>query len=115
MLRSLARRVALFDTEGVKGTRALLNVSEEIGKLKAQPGGDIAIFGSNDLCASLMQSELVDEFRTMVNPVILGHGNLLFKGIKNRLKLRLLRTRTFKSGNVLFYYQPIRLEAPSRN
>jgi dihydrofolate reductase len=44
----------------------------------------------------------------MVNPVILGNGKTLFKGIKDRLNLKLVRTNTFRSGNILLYYQPER-------
>jgi dihydrofolate reductase len=43
----------------------------------------------------------------MVNPVILGDGKPLFQGIQHKLDLKLLKTRTFSSGNVLLYYKPI--------
>ena len=82
------------------------NFAEEISKLKGQPGKDIAIFGSSDLTVSLTQLGLVDEFRIMVNPVVLGDGKPLFKGIKNKLDLKLTETRTFGNGNVLLYYEP---------
>jgi dihydrofolate reductase len=82
------------------------NVAEEIARLKQQPGKDLAIFGSANLTASLMQMGLVDEFRIMVNPVILGAGTPLFKGVNQPIKLKLIKTRTFNSGNVLLYYQP---------
>jgi len=81
------------------------NVAEEISKLKQQPGKEIAIFGSSDLAVSLAQMGLVDEYRIMVNPVILGDGKPLFKGA-DKLGLKLIKTRTFKSGNVLLYYEP---------
>lgn len=81
------------------------NVAEEITKLKQQPGKDLAIYGSNNFAVSLVQMGLIDEFRIMVNPVALGNGNPLFKGIKDKLNLKLLKTRTFSSGNVLLCYQ----------
>jgi dihydrofolate reductase len=81
------------------------NVAEEISKLKQGPGKEIAIFGSSDLAVSLAEMGLVDEYRIMVNPVILGEGKPLFKGA-DKLSLKLIKTRTFKSGNVLLYYQP---------
>ena len=56
------------------------NVGGEILKLKNQPGKEIFIFGSADLSATLTQLSLIDEFRLMINPVILGRGNPLFKG-----------------------------------
>lgn len=87
---------------------------EEIKKLKEQPGPtsakasvgkkDIAIFGSNHLCVSLMKEGLVDEFRIMLNPVVIGEGHTLFTGLNQKLNLKLIKTRNFKNGNVLLYY-----------
>jgi dihydrofolate reductase len=82
------------------------SIQDEVSHLKEQPGGDLAIFGSSDLTASLAQMGMVDEFRIMVNPVVLGEGSPLLKGLDHRLDLRLLKTRPFKSGNVLLYYEP---------
>ncbi|MDR3667931.1 MAG: dihydrofolate reductase family protein [Ignavibacteriaceae bacterium] len=81
------------------------NVPDEIKKLKQQSGKDIAIFGSSDLALSLIPHDLIDEFRIMVNPFILGNGKSLLKGLKTRLKLKLLNTKIFRSGNVLLYYE----------
>jgi len=77
----------------------------EVAKLKREPGKDIAILGSNNLCVSLMEKGLVDEFRLMVNPVAIERGTPLFKGAKRRVKLKLIRAKTFKNGNILLYYQ----------
>lgn len=82
------------------------NVVEEITRLKQQPGQDLIIFGSADLTATFIQHGLIDEYRIMVNPVVLGNGKPLFKGIKDKFNLKLLKTKTFSSGNVLLYYQP---------
>jgi dihydrofolate reductase len=84
------------------------NVAEEVAKLKHQPGKDLIIFGSSDLAVTFIQHGLLDEFRIMVNPVVLGNGKPLFKGIKDRLNLKLLKTKTFRSGNVLLYYEPVK-------
>ena len=83
------------------------NIAEEVLQLKQQQGRDLAIFGSSALTVSLLQMGLVDELRIMVNPVVLGNGKPLFKGIHHKLNLKLLKTKTFRSGNVLLYYQPI--------
>lgn len=83
------------------------DIAEEISQLKHQPGKDIAIFGSANLTSSLLQMGLVDELRLMINPVILSSGTSVFKGIHEKLKLKLLRTQPFRSGNVLLCYQPI--------
>jgi dihydrofolate reductase len=81
------------------------HVGEEILKLKQQPGRDLALFGSANLLATLMRLNLVDEHRLMVNPVVLGSGQPLFRRSSDRLKLKLVNYRTFKNGNVLLCYQ----------
>jgi len=90
------------------------NAAEEVSKLKQQPGKDIAIFGSSNLATTLADaaqssgSGLIDEYRMIVNPVFLGQGTPLLKGIRNRLDLKLLNFKAFESGNVLLYYTPAR-------
>jgi class 3 adenylate cyclase/dihydrofolate reductase len=88
------------------------NVAEEIPKLKQQPGSDILIFGSADLVNSLMRHDLIDEYRLMVFPVVLGSGKRLFRDESDTTHLQLVGTRAFSSGVVLLTYQPA-LEGPS--
>lgn len=78
---------------------------EEIKRWKQESGKDLCIGGSN-LAVSFAQLGLIDEIRIMVDPIVLGEGTRLFEGIKDKLNLSLLKTRTFKSGNFLLYYQP---------
>jgi len=80
---------------------------KEVSALKDQSGKDLCILGSSDLAVSFLEAGLLDEIRILVNPIVLGAGKPLFKGIKDRLKLKLLKTRIFKNGNILLYYQPI--------
>jgi dihydrofolate reductase len=82
------------------------NIAQDVASLKVQPGKDLIIFGSSDLSVTLIEAGLIDEFRIMINPLALGNGKSLFKGLPGRLDLELIRTRTFKSGNVLLYYRP---------
>jgi dihydrofolate reductase len=82
------------------------DVTDELTKLKQQPGKDIAILGSSDLTVSLLQMGLVDEVRIMVNPVVLGAGKSVFRSADERISLKLLKSRRCDSGNVLLYYQP---------
>ena len=84
------------------------HIDEEITKLKQQPGKDMALFGSANLMQTLMQLDLIDEHRIMLNPVVLGQGIPLFQGVRVPLKLKLVNTRTFRSGNTLLCYQPDR-------
>jgi dihydrofolate reductase len=82
------------------------DVTEEISKLKRPPGRDWLLFGSADLASTLTNLGLIDEYRLMVNPVVLGHGRPLFKGMQGQLDLRLTGSRTFDNGNVLLSYRP---------
>ncbi len=78
--------------------------TEEIKKLKKQPGRNMVIFGSGTIVQALTNLGLIDEYRLLVNPVILGKGKSMFKDV-NKLNLKLLNTRTFSSGNVLLCYE----------
>jgi dihydrofolate reductase len=82
------------------------NVADAISELKQQPGKDLAVFGSSSLTVSLLEHGLVDELRVMVHPILLGAGKSLFTGLKQRVPLKLQKTTTFSSGNVLLYYRP---------
>jgi dihydrofolate reductase len=83
------------------------NLAAQIKELKQQQGKDIVIFGSPSASHSLMQLDLVDEFRLFVNPILLGAGVPLFKGIKERVKLKLLDTKTFASGVIGVHYEKV--------
>lgn len=80
-------------------------VAEVLNDLKSQAGKDLAVFGSSNLCLTLLKLGLLDELRIMVNPVVLGQGNTLFDGLKETQRLSLNSTRTFESGNVLMTYR----------
>ena len=83
------------------------NIAEEISKMKQQPGKDMVIFGSGSIVSTFMQFGLIDEYRIIVNPVVLGSGKPLFKGINEKHNLKLLKNRILGSGVVILYYQPI--------
>ena len=83
------------------------DVERELSKLKQQPGQDLLVFGSGQLVHALMQYELVDEYRLLVYPIILGSGKRLFSDA-NKATLKLVETKTFSSGVVLLRYQPSR-------
>lgn len=81
------------------------NVTEQVAALKQQPGQDILINGSAQLIQSLMQAGLIDEYRLLVFPVVLGKGKRLFQdGIDASLKL--VETKPYDTGVVLLTYQP---------
>ena len=81
------------------------DVAAQLGKVKEQPGKDIALIGSSGLAASLLGDGVIDEVRIMVNPVVLGRGHAVLAGAAET-RLKLLRTRQFASGNVLLTFQP---------
>ena len=82
------------------------DAAAEIVKLKQQPGKDLFLFGSANLATTFTPLGLIDEYRIMVNPVVLGKGRPLFEDVKDRLHFKLVNTKTFRSGNVLLYYRP---------
>jgi dihydrofolate reductase len=92
-----------------KNVRVLHEIRpEEIVKMKQQQGRDIAIFGSGTISQQFTNLGLIDEYRLIVNPLLLGSGKLLFDSIKDRHSLKLQSTIVFKNGNVLLRYVPIR-------
>jgi len=82
------------------------NIAKEISKMKQQPGKDMVIFGSGSIVSTFMQHGLIDEYRIIVNPIVLGNGNPLFKGINGKQNLKLLNTKVFDSGIVILFYEP---------
>lgn len=82
------------------------NIAEEVSKLKQQPGQDILVAGSGQLVQTLRQHNLVDEYRLLVHPVVLGGGKRLFQDGTDKSVLRLVESKTFSSGVVLLTYQP---------
>lgn len=81
------------------------NIFEEISKLKQQDGRDITVHGSATLAQSLMQHNLVDYYRLLVYPVVVGSGKRLFReGINATLKL--VEAKPFSSGVTALIYEP---------
>lgn len=80
------------------------NISEEVKKLKQQPGKDLVIFGSPGLAASFMNLGLIDEYRLSVHPIILGNGISVFTNNTAKSTLKLLDSKTLKSGVLTLHY-----------
>lgn len=83
-------------------------VPEEINEMKKLEGKDMVIFGGAGIAQSFMKHELIDEYRIMINPIILGKGKPLFEDMTHRMKLKLQKTRTFASGVVMLIYEPLK-------
>jgi dihydrofolate reductase len=82
------------------------NVAEEIQKLKQQPGQDLLLSGSGQLARSLMAEDLIDVYRFMLYPVVLGEGRRLFADGMEKRPLELVETRQLDKGVTVLEYQP---------
>jgi dihydrofolate reductase len=82
------------------------DLAEEVRRLKAEAGLDMVMMGSGTIISQLTQVGLVDEFQIVLTPTIVGSGRTLFEGVKDKIKLKLNSSRTFKNGNVFLTYEP---------
>lgn len=80
------------------------NIAEEVRALKAQTDQDMVVCGAS-LAASFMQLGLVDEYRPLIHPVVLGGGKPMFPPLNQLIHLQLTETRRFGSGVVQLRYQ----------
>jgi dihydrofolate reductase len=84
------------------------NLPEEIRKLKQAPGHDLLLSGSAQLFNALMRENLIDIYRFMMYPVILGKGKRLFAEGSDQRPLELVETKRFSLGIVIMEYKPAR-------
>jgi len=87
------------------------DIAEEVRKLKEKPGKDLALAGAN-LAATFMRLGLIDEYRPIVHPVVLGGGKPFFPPVDQPLNLRLVETHAFGSGVVYLRYLPRAVDQP---
>ena len=85
-------------------------IKEEVLELKQSRNGGSKniVVGSPGLIVALTQLDLIDEYQLGVQPTVLGSGLPLFKNIRDRIDLKLLKTKTFGSGVVALYYEPVK-------
>ncbi|MGH8873107.1 MAG: dihydrofolate reductase family protein [Acidimicrobiia bacterium] len=81
------------------------DVADAVAALKSEPGGNIVVLGSGRLVQTLMQHDLVDEYRLMIHPLVLGTGKRLFEEVGQWRSLRLVDSRTTTTGVLLATYQ----------
>jgi dihydrofolate reductase len=89
------------NTKLVKG-----DLAAEVRKLKKEPGPDMVILGSGSIVSQLAQQNLIDEYQIALSPIVLGNGRTMFEGVKEKLNLKLTKSRTFGNGTVFACYQP---------
>jgi dihydrofolate reductase len=82
------------------------DAAEEVARLKQLSGKRLVIYGSGGLVSELSQRALIDDYRVFVAPLVLGGGVPMFRGVEQRIALRLAEVRSFRSGAVLLRYEP---------
>lgn len=97
----------LKDTGWNSATLAQKDLYDKVKELKKQTGKDIFV-GSRSLIIQLLNNNLIDEFQICIHPLIEGKGLQLFDQIKDRILLKLIKTKLLKSGAIVLYYEPIR-------
>ena len=89
-------------------------LAEAVAALKAEDGGPILVAGSVKLAQALMEHDLVDEYRLMLFPVVLGSGQRLFPDdADDKVLLRLVASKEFDSGVAVYSYEPRRESSAS--
>ncbi len=81
------------------------NVAEAVARLKGEAGKDIYVFGSGDLCQTLMRQSLIDEYLLMIHPLALGRGKRLFQQDGPKQDLELLKSHITKDGILVLTYK----------
>jgi dihydrofolate reductase len=84
------------------------DVPAAVAALKQQDGGDVLIAGSRSLVPTLAAHDLIDEYRLMVHPIVLGNGKRLFDGIAAPFTLRLTDSKVLSTGSLILIYEPVR-------
>ena len=95
----------LNNVEWKSATVAKRDLKEEVLDLRQKSGKDIFV-GSRSLIIQLMKLNLIDEYQLCIHPVIAGNGLPLFEDINDRTILNLVKSKTFKGGAVILYYEP---------
>ena len=82
------------------------NVAAAVAALKQEDGGDVHVIGSSELVRALVEHDLVDEFRLMLDPVVLGGGKRFFRDDGLLRPLRLIDGQVTSTGAILATYAP---------
>jgi dihydrofolate reductase len=78
----------------------------EVAALKQEPGADILVFGSGSIVSLLSRHRLIDEYRFIVGPLLLGKGQQMLRDMPQSLRLNLTELKQYGSGNVRLCYVP---------
>ena len=110
-LNSMAKYVAsttLKDLEWENSHLIKGDIADGVAELKQQPGQDLVLYGCQDLMHSLLEHDLIDEYRLLVHPVLLGKGRSFLKDDARRVNLDLVDTTVIPPGVAILTYHPAR-------
>ena len=96
------REASWKNTKVIKG-----DLPGELRKMKEERGKDMCIMGSGSVVAQLAETDLIDEYQIVLNPIALGGGRTTFEDLGDRLNLKLTKSRIFKNGKAFLCYQPV--------
>ncbi len=82
------------------------DLASEVRRMKQEPGDPMVILGSGSIVSQLTDARLIDEYQVAMTPVVLGKGRTMFEGVKERLPLKLTKSRAFGNGSVVLWYEP---------
>ncbi len=82
-------------------------LAEDIDRLKRETGGVIVAHGGARFVGSLIRESLIDEYRLVIHPVVIGHGTSLFAALGEPLRLEVVEARTFPSGTMVHTSRPL--------
>jgi len=82
------------------------DIAAELASLRQQPGGDLGVCGPG-LASGFARLDLIDEYRLVVYPILVGGGKPYFPALDTSVRLRLLETRTFRGGAAYLRYQRV--------
>jgi len=89
-----------------KNTRVAHDLQAEVARLKKENGKNIIAWGGGNFASNLIELDLVDEYRLELNPTILTDGKALFNNLEKRKKLKLIDSKSLKSGLIILRFQP---------
>jgi dihydrofolate reductase len=91
------------------------DLAEEVATLKNQPGGEIIVYGGFTLAQALSRADLVDEYRLVIRPAVLGSGEPMFRDLPRERRLELVETTPYPDGTVISVYRKRTGPAPEED
>ncbi len=83
------------------------DLADDIDQLKREPGGVIVAHGGARFIGALIRENLIDEYRLVIHPVVIGHGTSLFAALRRPLRFEVVEARTLPSGTMLHTCRPL--------